>query len=120
MPAATKSPSLDRLFRALADRTRLQIVYLLLEGELCVCDLVGALEVPQPTASRHLAYLRRAGLVVARKEGAWAYYRLAEPAGPIHAQLLGCLKSCFAQSPPVSRSGRRVCRRVCHPGECCD
>jgi DNA-binding transcriptional ArsR family regulator len=57
------------MFRAFSDRTRLRILHLLSEGELCVGDLVGVLRVPQPTASRHLAYLRRAGLVVTRKNG---------------------------------------------------
>ena len=71
------SPTVDLLFRAFADRTRLRILHMLADGELCVCDIVGVLGVPQPKASRHLAYLRRAGLVTARKEGLWSYYRLA-------------------------------------------
>ena len=63
----------DRLFRAVSDRTRLRILHLLQDGELCVCDLVSVLRVPQPTASRHLAYLRRAGLVQVRKDKSWSY-----------------------------------------------
>ena len=75
MKTATFRP--ERLFRALADKTRLRILGLLLPGELCVCDIVSILGCPQPTASRHLAYLRKVGLVNARKEGVWCYYRLA-------------------------------------------
>ncbi len=67
----------DQMFRAFSDRTRLRILNLLRDGELCVCDLVEVLGVPQPKTSRHLAYLRRSGLVVARKEGLWNYYQLA-------------------------------------------
>ena len=63
---------------ALADPIRLRILALLQQGEVCVCDIHGSLDVPQPTASRHLAYLRRHGLVVGRKDGLWVHYRVAD------------------------------------------
>ena len=68
---------LDRLFKALADPTRLRILGLLLTGEVCVCHIHESLRIPQPKASRHLAYLRRAGLVDTRRDGLWIHYRLA-------------------------------------------
>ena len=71
---------LERAFRALGDPTRLRIVGLLGGGEVCVCHIYEALRIPQPKASRHLAYLRRAGLVDARRDGLWVYYRIAKPA----------------------------------------
>ena len=67
------------LFSALADETRLRILNLLAEGELCVCDLMSVLKEPQSKVSRHLGYLRRAGFVEAEKEGLWMYYRLSKP-----------------------------------------
>lgn len=67
-----------RLFKALADETRLRILALLLDGELCVCELIAALGLPQSTVSRHLAYLRNAGWVQDRRQGVWMYYRLNE------------------------------------------
>jgi ArsR family transcriptional regulator, arsenate/arsenite/antimonite-responsive transcriptional repressor len=73
---------LERVFRALGDPTRLRIIGLLAGGEICVCHIHEALRIPQPKTSRHLAYLRRAGLVDARKEGLWVHYRLAQPADP--------------------------------------
>jgi ArsR family transcriptional regulator len=97
----------DRLFRAFSDRTRLRILRLLQDGEMCVCDLVDALKVPQPTASRHLAYLRRAGLVKVRKSASWSYYTLAEPRNGFHAKLLSCLSSCFDQVPELERDRAR-------------
>ncbi len=69
--------SMEQLFRALGDQTRLRILGLLLAGEICVCDIHDTLKISQPKASRHLAYLRRAGLVEARREGLWMYYTLA-------------------------------------------
>ena len=60
------------------DATRLRILGLLLTGEVCVCDIHESLKIPQPKASRHLAYLRRAGLVETRREGLWMHYRLAD------------------------------------------
>ena len=108
----------DRLFRAFSDRTRLRILNLLKEGELCVCDLVSILRVPQPTASRHLAYLRRAGLVRVRKERSWSYYSLAEPRNSFHAKLLECLGNCFSEAPELGRDAARRARS--RPGTCCD
>jgi ArsR family transcriptional regulator, arsenate/arsenite/antimonite-responsive transcriptional repressor len=75
--------ALERLFKALADRTRLRILALLAVGEVCVCDLHDSLGEPQPKVSRHLAYLRRAGLVSARKDGLWVHYRRAELEDPV-------------------------------------
>ena len=66
------------VFTALADQTRFRILNLLSEGELCVCDVMSVLKEPQSKVSRHLAYLRRAGLVEARKEGLWMYYQLTK------------------------------------------
>lgn len=109
----------DRLFRAFSDRTRLRILHLLKHGELCVCDLVSILRVPQPTASRHLAYLRRAGLVRVRKERSWNYYSLAEPRNSFHAKLLECLGSCFSEVPELGRDmAKRNKRRL--GKACCD
>ena len=108
----------DRLFRAFSDRTRLRILHLLLEGELCVCDLTSVLKVPQPTASRHLAYLRRAGLVHVRKDRSWSYYSLAEPRNSFHAKLLDCLRVCFTEVPELGRDAVRRSKAVA--SRCCD
>ena len=89
-------PKPERLFRALADKTRLRILSLLLPGELCVCDLVEALGCPQPTASRHLAYLRKVGLVSARKEGVWSYYQLTPARTDFEAALRKSIECCSA------------------------
>jgi ArsR family transcriptional regulator len=74
---------MERLFRALADPTRLRILGLLLTGEVCVCHIHESLRIGQPKASRHLAYLRRAGLVDTRRDGLWIYYRLAVSSDPV-------------------------------------
>jgi ArsR family transcriptional regulator len=105
----------DRLFRAFSDRTRLRILHLLHSDELCVGDLVAILRVPQPTASRHLAYLRRAGLVTVRKDASWSYYSLAEPRNSFHAKLLDCLSSCFSDVPELERDRARRARTT----RCC-
>src|SRR3954467_15869359 len=68
---------LEGVFKALADATRLRILHLLMAGEVCVCDIHDSLKIPQARASRYLAYLRRVGLVTARREGLWMHYRLA-------------------------------------------
>jgi ArsR family transcriptional regulator len=75
--------NLESLFKALADSTRLRILGLLLTGEVCVCHIHESLRIGQPKASRHLAYLRRIGLVETRRHGVWIYYRLAKASDPI-------------------------------------
>ena len=92
---ASRIGSVDRMFRAFSDRTRLRILHLLLPGELCVCHIVDVLDLSQPKVSRHLAYLRRTGLVLARKEGLWNYYRLA----PARAR---SMKSSYSAWGPAS------------------
>src|SRR5487761_950525 len=74
-----KTFPLDLLFRALADRTRLRLLNLIADKEICVCYFVEILRISQPKISRHLAYLRRAGIVAARRQGRWMHYRLLEP-----------------------------------------
>src|SRR5437870_11852955 len=74
---------MERVLKALADTTRLRILGLLLTGEVCVCHIHESLRISQPKASRHLAYLRRAGLVDARKQGLWVHYRLATASDPL-------------------------------------
>ena len=100
--------SLESLLRALADDTRLRILALLAGGETCVCHIHGALGIPQPTASRHLASLRRAGLVAGRKEGLWVHYRLAVPADPALAGVLRSTLVALGQARSVSVDRRRL------------
>ena len=79
---------LEGLFKALGDRTRLRILALLSAGEVCVCNIHESLNLPQPTVSRHLAYLRRSGLVNTRRDGVWMHYRLAPPAERLAASIV--------------------------------
>ena len=122
--AKPKTPPVDLVFRAFSDRTRLRILNLLRTGgETCVCDLVSVLGVPQPTASRHLAYLKRAGLVTARKQGLWQYYSLSPTRSPFHAKMLECLATCFTDVPELARDAARLTKSKWCPGgagsDCC-
>lgn len=102
-------PSIDGMFRAFADRTRLRILCLLRAWpELCVCELIETLGVPQAKVSRHLAYLRKAGLVRARKEGLWSYYALLPATSAAHRQLLECLAGCFREVPQIAADMKRL------------
>ena len=113
-----KRASLPNIFRALSDPTRLRILHLLRRGELCVCDLVNVLDLPQPTISQHLAYLRKADLVVARREGLWAHYQLASPQSDFHQKLLECLDCCREAMPKLVKDAERLAR--CGRSKCCD
>jgi ArsR family transcriptional regulator len=90
------------LFRVFADETRLRILNLLLDGELCVCDLCAILGQSQPKISRHLAYLRGAGLVVARDAGRWKYYSIPKGRPPIERRLLECIRGCLRGLDPLA------------------
>ena len=113
---------METLFKALADATRLRILGLLLTGEVCVCHIHESLRIPQPKASRHLAYLRRARLVAARKEGLWMHYRLARPATAFHKSLLSCLSCCFKSVPELAKDIERLghAKGACYGSECCE
>jgi ArsR family transcriptional regulator len=99
-------PSL--LFRAFADPTRLRILNLLIERELCVCDLCAVIDEVQPKVSRHLAYLRRTGLITVREEGRWAFYRITSKPSPIQETLLACVGSCLRDFEQLRRDLRRL------------
>jgi ArsR family transcriptional regulator len=107
---------IDLMFKAFSDKTRLRILSLLQGGECCVGDLVEILQVEQPSASRHLAYLRRAGLVAVRKTRQWSYYSLAPTRGAFHEKLLECLACCFQEVPQIRADRVRASKLK---GSCC-
>lgn len=89
--------NIARLFKALSEPARLRIMNLLLNGERCVCELMAVLDMPQSTVSRHLSYLKNAGLISGRRQGLWMYYSMAEPKTELHADLLSFIKAHFPQ-----------------------
>jgi ArsR family transcriptional regulator len=97
-----------RMFKALSDETRLRILHLLLKGELCICDLMEVLELPQSKVSRHMAYLKNAGLVDDRREAVWVYYTLIRPKNKVHACQLKCLAECFDDYEILKRDEVRL------------
>ncbi len=97
-------PQMAALMKACADQTRLRLLNLLAtEGEVCVCHLVDVLATNQPKVSRHLAYLKRAGLVSDRKDSLWVHYRLSESLAEHASRLLDCLNSCCVESPEMQQ-----------------
>ena len=103
---------LEELFKALADATRLRILGLLMAGEVCVCDIHETLRVPQAKASRHLAYLRRAGLVTTRREGLWIYYSLAKSADPIIETIADATTHVLGHVETLRRDAERFEKRT--------
>lgn len=111
---------IDKVFRAFSDRTRIRILHLLSAvGECCVGDIVEVLRIPQPRASRHLAYLRTARLVHVRRAKNWAYYSLAPAGGPFQQKLLECLSCCFRDVPQLRGDVQRATRLKAEGGGCC-
>jgi ArsR family transcriptional regulator len=104
--------AVERLFKALADGTRLRILGLLLTGEVCVCDIHESLRIPQPKASRHLAYLRNAGLVEARREGLWMHYRLAELPDPVLQSIAASVRHALTHLDAVHKDAGRLQKKT--------
>jgi ArsR family transcriptional regulator len=104
-----------RLFESLADESRRRILALLLtRGELCVCDLFGVLDLPQPKVSRHLSVLRESKLLVSRKQGTWVHYRL-NPDMPLWAaQVLNAMADGVTRVEPY-RADRLQVDICCGP-----
>lgn len=107
--------SLDRLFRALADPTRLRLLNLVADQEICVCYFVEILGITQPKVSRHLAYLRRAGVVVSRRNGKWIHYKLAIPKDRAAAAVLRETLKHLAGKPQMRRDAARLNSASCEP-----
>ena len=116
----------NQLFKAFSDETRLRLLNLLAQRPHCVCEFQDILRVPQPKISRHLAHLRRSGLVRTRRRGKMIFYSLAPATDAVHRSLLRCLRGCFTeidflqQDIQRDRQGhpRRAARRGCSPKEC--
>jgi ArsR family transcriptional regulator len=109
-----------RLFKALSDETRLRILALLQAGELCVCDLMAILDLPQSTVSRHLAYLRNAGLVDDRRQGVWMFYSLSDGHASFVREILVALQQRFDQLPQVQKDRAALHKRtVCLADDAC-
>ena len=107
------SAELHSLFQALADRTRLRLLNLLAHGEICVCYFVEIFDQPQPKISRHLAYLRRAGLVEARRDGKYLHYRMAGPAGGAVARILDATIAELAGDREMQRDLKALRKACC-------
>lgn len=106
---------MELLFRALADRTRLRLLNLTGDDEVCVCFLVEALKLTQPKISRHLAYLRRAGIVASRRDGKWMHYRLTRPNDSYAASVLSAVRDWLANDPAMQSDRGRLLRLCCSP-----
>jgi ArsR family transcriptional regulator, arsenate/arsenite/antimonite-responsive transcriptional repressor len=112
-----KSKGFDKelFFRALADRTRLRLLNLMRTDEVCVCFFVETLKTNQPKISRHLAYLRRAGMVGVRRQGQWMHYRVVEPADADAARVLKDVMSWLANDQEMQRDRQRLIKVCCAP-----
>ena len=100
--------ALTKVYASLADPTRLRILALLRDGEICVCHLHASLDVPQPTASRHLAYLRKAGLVDARRQGIWMHYHLTPQDNPVVAAVVAASLHALSHTEASVKDERRL------------
>lgn len=111
---ATKTPpaidQIETVFKALADKTRLRILALLGNNEVCVCHLHDSLGLPQPTVSRHLAYLRRTGLVDVRRDGVWMHYRVARALAPAAHKVLSAAVEAVTQVPTTAADRKQFQR----------
>lgn len=105
---------LVKFFAALADPTRLRLLHLMKDGEICVCFLQGVLKTNQPKISRHLAYLRKAGLVESRQDGKWIHYSLKKQDKELQQILSDILKR-VAKDPRVSNDLKRLRGIQCCP-----
>ena len=110
-----KETSIALLFKALADQTRLRLINLIGDDEICVCFFVEVLKTNQPKISRHLAYLKRAGVVAARREGKWMHYRLVEPADPHAARIFREVRSWLDNNPAMATDRTRLRKICCAP-----
>src|SRR5215472_4067149 len=115
MPRASKPFDLPRLFAALADPTRLRLLNLMNGREVCVCYFVEILSQSQPKISRHLAYLRRVGIVTARREGKWMHYSIERPADRAAAAILDTTLAALASDREMQTDLAQLGKACCRP-----
>ena len=115
MAKQKKLVPLEVLFNALADRTRLRLLNLMARQEICVCYFVEVLGAPQPKISRHLAYLRKAGIVATRREGKWMHYRLAIPEDSHAAAILDATLNALRKNKEIQEDFARLNNACCGP-----
>jgi ArsR family transcriptional regulator, arsenate/arsenite/antimonite-responsive transcriptional repressor len=113
MNSNSGATELAQLFMALADPTRLRLLNLMNGREVCVCEFVSILEVPQPKISRHLAYMRRAKIVVARREGKWMFYSILKPKDPAAACILDCALGTLSERKEMKADIRCLGQNCC-------
>src|SRR6202051_3852365 len=116
MPKKEKPFAVDLLFRALSDPTRLRLLNLIADKEICVCYFVEILGISQPKISRHLPYLRHAGIVAARRQGRWMHYRLVVPRDVVAASILSETLKHSRTRPDMQRDYSRLDAACCQPG----
>jgi ArsR family transcriptional regulator, arsenate/arsenite/antimonite-responsive transcriptional repressor len=113
-PPATRTVAaiddLENVYKALADKTRLRILGLLGNNEVCVCHIHDTLGLPQPTVSRHLAYLRNSGLVAVRRDGVWMHYRLSGSLSPLVRGIVSGAIEALHQLPATSQDRKQFQR----------
>ena len=97
-----------KLFKALSEDVRLRILGLLLHGELCVCDLMAVLDLPQSTISRHLSYLTNAGWISGERRGVWMYYRCRDNGSDLHQDLMEVLRRHLTELPAVAHDQEQL------------
>ncbi len=106
---------LERFFQALGDKTRLRLLNLMGGREICVCYFVRILNSPQPKISRHLAYLRGAGIVAARREGKWMHYRIVTPPHRGAARILRQTLAALGEDKAMQADRARLAKACCAP-----
>jgi ArsR family transcriptional regulator, arsenate/arsenite/antimonite-responsive transcriptional repressor len=117
MKVKDKSFNMERFFQALGDNTRLRLLNLMGDQEICVCYFVEILDQPQPKISRHLAYLRNAGIVAARREGKWIHYRIVMPPNIGAAQVLQQTLAWLKHERTMQADRSRLSKACCSPGK---
>jgi len=106
---------MEKIFAALADRTRLRLLNLMRGGEVCVCFFVEVLDQPQPKISRHLAFLRKAGLVTARRDAKWMHYSIAHPEHETARRVFNHTLATLASDPGMQRDRAALTKACCSP-----
>ncbi len=115
MDRSSKTLQLAHLFAALADPTRLRLLNLMNGREVCVCYFVEILKQSQPKISRHLAYLRKAGIVNARRDGKWMHYSIERPANAAAASILDAVLASLGEDSKLQADLARLDRACCNP-----